>query len=242
MEKSIKKIAQFVPIATQFVPIVTQFVPIATQFVPIATQFVPIILIFLLLSFSKSFAIFSFSILGKLLAVLVIIFYTYFDKYLGLFVCAIVLLYYQSDYLENMLNIDDILDDMDKYDLSNESSNDLSNDLPDDGMYLNNNNNNNKKKKKRERMINQDGVKQEFRERNCKIKGSYKKMGSNALTKGGKLIYKDMTIKSEYAEHIFPELEFIDEPCNPCNESCKFSIIESKLNTEILMIPVSTSQ
>jgi hypothetical protein len=144
-----------------------------------------------------------------------------------------------------MLNIDDILDDMDKYDLSNESSNDLSNDLSDDGMYLNNNNNNNnnkKKKKKWERMMNRDGAKQEFRERNCTRNGSYQKMGSNGLTKGGKLIYKDMTIKSEYAEHIFPELEFIDEPCNPCNESCKFSIIESKLNTEILMIPVSTSQ
>lgn len=205
--------------------------------IKIIAQFVPILLLFLLLSFSKPFTTFSFSILGKLLAVLVIIFYTYLDKYLGLFVCAIVVLFYQSDYLENMLNIDDILDDIDNYD----SSNNESNDLPDDGMYLNNNNTI-KNRRNRERMTNQDGVKQEFRERNCKQNGRYGTEGKSGYHDGGQLVYKDMSVKSEYAEHVFPQLEFKDEPCNPCNESCNFSIIESKLNAEKSIIPISTSQ
>lgn len=213
-------------------------IKIIAQFVPIIAQFVPILLLFLLLSFSKPFTAFSFSILGKLFAVLVIVFYTYLDKYLGLFVCAIVVLFYQSDYLENMLNIDDILDDIEKYD----SSNNGPNELPDDGLYLNNNTVK-KQRRRLERMTNQDGVKQEFRERNCKKNeknGRYGRNGKNGAT--GQLIYKDMSVKSEYAEHVFPELEFIDEPCNPCNDSCKFSIIESKLSTELSMIPISTSQ
>ena len=71
----------------------------------IVSQFIPIILVFLLLTQSKRLAIFSNSVLGKLIAVSLIIFYTNIDKILGLFVCALVILYYQLDYVEAYLNM-----------------------------------------------------------------------------------------------------------------------------------------
>jgi hypothetical protein len=37
-------------------------------------------------------------------------------------------------------------------------------------------------------------------------------------------------------------LEFKNGQCNPCNKSCEFSIIESKIQTETAMIPISTSK
>jgi hypothetical protein len=71
-----------------------------------ALQFIPIILVFLLLTYSKSIAIFSHTILGKLVAIALIIYYTVFDKLVGLFVCSLVIFYYQMDYVESMLNLD----------------------------------------------------------------------------------------------------------------------------------------
>lgn len=193
--------------------------------VNIIAQFIPIIIIFLMLSFSKPFTVFSHSVLGKILALFIIVFYTYLDNVLGLFICAIILLYYQSDFFENMLNIDDVLDDIHNYDTAGAESIDAI----DDGLYLNNNNNN---QRRRERMTVKEGnAIDKFREDNCTRNGSY---GRNEL------VYKDMKVRSDYAEHVFPELEFKNGPCNPCNKSCDVSIIESKIKTEIEMIPISS--
>lgn len=191
--------------------------------VNVIAQFIPIIIIFLLLSFSKPFTVFSHSVIGKMFALFIIVFYTYLDKVLGLFICAIVLLYYQSDFFENMLNIDDVLDDMHNYDTAGAESIDAI----DDGLYLNNNN-----QRRRERMtVSEISAIDKFREDNCTRDG---RDGQ------GKLMYKDMKVRSDYAEHVFPELEFKNGPCNPCNKSCDISIIESKLKTEIEMIPISS--
>jgi hypothetical protein len=48
----------------------------------------------------------------------------------------------------------------------------------------------------------------------------------------GELISKGVPINTEMSEHVFPEVKFEDSPCNPCDNSCKFSILVSKLNTE----------
>jgi len=191
------------------------------KIVSLFAQFIPITFVFLILSFSKSFAVFSYSILGKILALGIIVFYTYLDTILGLFVCAIVVLYYQSDFFENMLNIDEVLEDIQEYDSAPSNIDSI-----DDGVYLNQNY---KNSRRRERMTTESSLVDKFREERC---------GKN----GSVLKYKDMTVKSDYAEHLFPELEFKNGQCNPCNKSCGFSIIESKIQTETAMIPISTSQ
>lgn len=65
------------------------------------SQFIIIILIFLAVSDINRLVLFSNTILGKLLAVGLIVFYTSIDTLVGLFVCGLVILFYQSDYVDD---------------------------------------------------------------------------------------------------------------------------------------------
>uniref|UniRef100_A0A6C0HZQ1 Uncharacterized protein n=1 Tax=viral metagenome TaxID=1070528 RepID=A0A6C0HZQ1_9ZZZZ len=62
-------------------------------------NFLPIIIIFLLVSYTDTFANMSSTILGKLFAIILIIFYIKHDKLIGLFVCLLVIYYYQTDFI-----------------------------------------------------------------------------------------------------------------------------------------------
>ena len=70
----------------------------------IVLEFIPILLLFLLVSYTDIIVNFSHTILGKLVAVIIIILYTMIDIIHGLVVCLIFIFYYQTDYVENMLN------------------------------------------------------------------------------------------------------------------------------------------
>jgi hypothetical protein len=188
-------------------------------------QFIPIVLVFLILRYSKKVAEFSHTVLGKLLAIVLILFYTFLDKYVGIFVCSLIILYYHNyNYDENALN----LENMEQIHIINndiDEKNEILNNsiyLPKDKttklnyMELEEDENNNK-------LVNYD-LEEQFRKQNCD---------------GNVLKYKDMKVSTEMAHHVFPEL---NQPnCNPCNKSCHFSIIESKIETEDKMKPISTN-
>jgi hypothetical protein len=57
----------------------------------------------------------------------------------------------------------------------------------------------------------------------------------------GKLKYKNMDVNAEMMEHVFPEIQFAGDKCNPCNETCVFSIIENRLKTEAEIAPKSST-
>ena len=49
------------------------------------------------------------------------------------------------------------------------------------------------------------------------------------------LKYKGNVVHNENAQHIFPDLKFLSEPCNPCDKNCGFTIdqrikVEENLN------------
>jgi hypothetical protein len=205
-------------------------------------QFIPIFILFLLVTYFKEIAKFSNTVLGKLLAICVIVFYTFLDKLLGAVVCLIVIFYYQSDVVETMLNMDNELNDFNEINDVNDV-NDFNNDsgnldieqhmvedhlgLVDDYIYID------KEKDKKERMVNYTDLygknsdkhiimnnekeQQEFKKKNC-IKGE--------------LMNKDLPVNYEMAEHVFPELKFRRGFCNPCLKDCEFSIIDQKLALE----------
>ena len=60
----------------------------------------PVILISIMVIYKSQTAHFAHSILGKLMASLLIVFYSVNDIIYGVFVCALVILYYQTDYVE----------------------------------------------------------------------------------------------------------------------------------------------
>ena len=58
----------------------------------------------------------------------------------------------------------------------------------------------------------------------------------------GILMYKDFPVKTEMADHIYPEIKYNTQSrCNPCDNTCDYSIIEAKLNTETELYPRSSN-
>ena len=200
-------------------------------------QFVPMILILLFLSKNNEFFQFSKTILGKIVAILLIIFYVSVDKFVGLFVCALVVLFYQSENIEGM-------DTMDQ----NEVNVSLSENDVDDGTYtyMRDEADPDQLSGVQRRKVEKSsaspvkviekktlslgdpifrGNEDDFRKQNCEK---------------GVLKHKNVNVKHEMAEHIFPEMKFRGGVCNPCDKTCEISIIEGKLKTEYEIKPSFT--
>ena len=191
-------------------------------------NFLPIIIIFLLVSYTNSFAAISNTILGKLFALILILFYIKQDKFIGLFVCLLVILYYQSDYLHyfDWLNkpisyisspsklspktIDPIFENMETL---ADSGLGLSDAYP---VLLN--------KEGHPKIIgDMDNKKAEFRKTYCKK---------------GHLVHKGQNVSNENTEHIFPEIKQTNEyhKCNLCDNTCDFSFVNKRLDTEEILV------
>jgi hypothetical protein len=59
--------------------------------------------------------------------------------------------------------------------------------------------------------------------------------------KNGVLMYKDLPVKTEMADHVYSEIKFNKKAkCNPCDRICDYNIVEAKLKTEFDLIPKSS--
>ena len=67
-------------------------------------DFIPIILIFLYATHNYEMILMSNTVLGKLVAIFLILYYANENIIYGIFVCVLVILYYQTDYFEGMTN------------------------------------------------------------------------------------------------------------------------------------------
>lgn len=181
-------------------------------------QFIPIVAIYALLSRYKGCTDFSQTVLGKLLAIGIIVFYSVLDRTIGLLVCALVIVFYQTDCTENMLNQEAFHDIKGttmselnsakelhplEYEETKPAKSSSKNQIESVGNY--------------NEGYSADEVHNEFRDQNCN-KGTLK--------------YKNMQVRDEMVPHIFPELKFAGEYCNACSPSCKFSIVETKFKAE----------
>lgn len=51
--------------------------------------------------------------------------------------------------------------------------------------------------------------------------------------KNGLLMHNGLEVNPEMTSHVYPEIHFAnDKPCNPCDKSCYFDILENKMTTE----------
>ena len=253
----------------------------------VVMQFIPIILVLLLSLYTRRFIEVGHSVLGKLFAVVIIIFYTKLNMLYGVFACVVIILFYQltegtivegtvveGTIVEGMKkskksqakqappkpppqvvlqppakqavpppakqavpppakqaplaaaagtatvtapsgqSASEEEDDKDVEDGTNlpDDSNDDSNDVDTEGfepyqsLYP---------------VINIEdfnAAKEEFIKEKCK---------------NGIVMYKDMPVKPEMVDHIFSEVNFTTKTkCNPCDRTCAYSIVESKMATE----------
>jgi len=259
----------------------------------------PIILVSLLFLYKEETIEFSHAILGRLIAVSIILFYISCNILYGLLACLLVILYYQFDFVESRSNLkidmvdlegfqegagplDNIMQQIDtkidakidakvsdiKTDITNlkndikgfktditDFKTDVSNvkgdinivktDISTVKTDVTNNSTdilklmNTAPKKETSGFTNYsyDDLKKEPNN-----KSQFKQYFKNQNCKKGELKFKNITVRNEIAPHIFPELKYENEPCNPCSDTCNFSIIEEKIkNEDALMKPVNSN-
>jgi hypothetical protein len=140
----------------------------------IISNIIPVVIVAILILYPIETKEFVHSILGRLFAIILILFYSSIHIVYGVVVCILFILYYRNTHTEGF-----------------------------------------------------EDAKQSFREQNCK---------------NGDLYYKKNTVNLEMAEHVYPELSFESKPCNPCSETCNFSIIEERMtNEEVLLAPKNSN-
>jgi len=191
-------------------------------------NFIPIFLLFALLTYSEKFIHISGSVLGKLLAVFIILFYSSIDIIHGILAAALIILYYQSDIVEGMINKNEneyeslptqiesaaVPVEIPTLLATDKSLSYLSQyELP----ILGNTSRENESKKA------------DFRKKYCKK---------------GHLTTKEQNVRTDMTEHIYPELSYVSNKCNICDSTCDFIIKDNMITTEVKegFAPISCRQ
>ena len=90
----------------------------------------PIIVASVLYLYYKETAVFAHSILGKLVTIFLIILYTSVDVLYGALVCALVILYYQTDYVEGFAMEDNLNEGLEELGVEDFSDVDMTDAIP----------------------------------------------------------------------------------------------------------------
>ena len=208
----------------------------------IITDFIPILIIFLFLCYTNISIQFANTVLGRFIAIAVIVYYTSIDYLYGLIACLIVVFFYQSMFIEGLKNMENF-ENMNYKTEFDVSGNVLGNDINDNKAYKNDEQNLEAfedypseykylsgEKENVYNHFNKDHInilKNTFVKNNCR---------------NGQLFHKEYNVKKEMTEFVYPNIKFEDDTCNVCDPNCKFSIIEQKIQTEDLMMkPVDSN-
>lgn len=185
----------------------------------VVMQFIPIFLILFYATYRNEFTKLSHSILGKLFAVMLILYYTRMDFVYGTVCCAIVIGYYQQTEVEgfNQESLDEKEDKKEKV-------------AVEDGTNLPEMDESTSLESFESSIITVEqfnAAKDEFIKEKCK---------------NGVLMYKDFPVKSEMADHVYGEIKYNGKnKCNPCDRTCNYNIIEAKQETEKKLLPKSSN-
>ena len=208
-------------------------------------QFIPILLILAYATYRYEFTKLSHSVLGKLFAVMLILYYTRMDVVYGTICCIIAIWYYQRTEIEGMEGVsEDISQGLDKgfgqglteeSDKKEEKEKENTEEPMEDGTNMPNLEESSNLEgfelfEKTPSIISIDQfnvAKDEFIKEKCK---------------NGVLMYKDFPVKSEMADHVYSEIKYSGKnKCNPCDRTCNYNIIEAKLETEKKLLPKTSN-
>ena len=180
----------------------------------VVMQFIPIFLILAYVTHQYEFTMLSHSILGKMFAVVLILYYTRMDFVYGTVCCAVVIWYYQQTEMEG-------------FELEKKKKDDF---VADDGTNLPTLEESPSFEGFETSILTIDQfntAKDEFIKEKCK---------------NGVLMYKDFPVKSEMADHVYSEIKYNGKnKCNPCDRTCDYNIVEAKLDTENKLVPKTSN-
>ena len=175
-------------------------------------NFLPMVLLYLVATYSEEVAKWSHTLLGKTIAVFIILLYSFFDIVSGLLACALVIFYYQSDYVESFVSGEIKQESKDGYtkislketqaillDVSEPTENGEIGERLEDAYPLTPTVD-----------VVYDKDVNRFRQKHCKK---------------GHLVHKGQVVKPEMAEHVFPQVtQDSFHKCNICDPACSFDL------------------
>ena len=191
----------------------------------ILMQFIPILLILIYSSHRYTFSNLSHSLLGKFFAVMLILYYTRMHFIYGTVACFVVIIYYMLTEVEGFS--EETPSSLEKTSSADATANAKANATPtadavDDKLLV-------VDKPKTTSIITIDEfnkAKDEFIKEKCK---------------NGVLMYKDLPVKTEMADHVYSEIKFDKSvKCNPCDRTCDYNIVEAKMKTQEALTPKSS--
>lgn len=176
-------------------------------------QLIPIFLILIYLTHRHTFRNLSHSILGKLFAVMLILYYTRMHFLYGTISCFVVIIYYMlTEVKQEEEGFESETPSPKKALLTTTKKETVESFVVD--------------KPKTTSIISIDqfnDAKEEFIREKCK---------------NGVLMYKDLPVKTEMSDHVYSEIKFNKTAkCNPCDRTCDYNIVEAKLKTQEALTP-----
>ena len=186
-------------------------------------ELIPVILITLWILYSKNMYTFAITPLGKLVAILLIVYYTKSDIIYGLLICGIILLYYQS-YASNGINMSLFGDfkpaGLNEYSSQVNTIEHFSTIDNDQSIY--------------------PGEKNDTPGSIIDVMTNAEKIFKTNHCKNGVLMDKGNPVHIEMAEHIFSDINFKYNRCNPCSDTCEFSLINAQINAQESLKPTTS--
>lgn len=233
----------------------------------LCVDFIPIIIVYLFASYPRDFVLISGSTLGKFVALCIITFYTLVNPMYGLFVCLLIVVYYQTDFVEEILNIERgewmeqqmmemsaVINEnglhreyasatgrttIADFEFQPEPTNDkLANDKLEEGFQANDPALYSYIPVRSYRSLTEDVL--DRKEKKAELMAIFRKDNCE----NGRLVHRGMDVHPEMSDHVFREIKFDNEfhKCNPCDSTCSFSIIEEKVRLEAqLQTPVRSN-
>ena len=201
----------------------------------IVMQFIPIILVLVYASYKPWFVDAAHTVLGKVIAIMLIVYYTSIDYVYGTLCCVIVIAFYQMHEIE--------------------------------GFVEGNRNRRKRRKRKRKRkaakvqasdQAESEDIKEETVDEEETVEEeepaveefsnqiAYFSSARDTFIRdkclNGVLMHKGFPVKSEMADHVYSEIQFnTPARCNPCDQTCDYSIVEAKIDTETELCPRSSN-
>jgi hypothetical protein len=187
----------------------------------VVMQFIPIILLLVYASYKPWFVDATHTVLGKVIAILLIIYYTSIDYVYGTLCCVIVIAFYQMHEIEGFVE-----GAKGKKKKAKAAKGQASEDA-DVAESEETTEEETAKEETVEEFSNQVDARDTFIRDKCH---------------NGVLIHKGFPVKSEMADHVYSEIQFNTRTrCNPCDKTCDYSIVEAKINTETELCPRSSN-
>jgi hypothetical protein len=224
----------------------------------IVLQFIPIFLIVLFLLYTTKMVQYSHTILGKIIALCIIIFYCTVDILYGVLACAIIIIFYQMTFEFNQFT-----ENMDTYCNTMVHKNKNPNPINNGWKYahdsvdsMNLGDSSYKNTCFTEENGKHTSVSKDFLESDAENKVVKENLGSQYDSESttdimksqfqqnncdsGILKYKNSIVKMEMTDHIFPQIKFKGNKCNPCDKMCQYEI-DNKLMFEDEMLKPKNS-